>query len=67
MGKETVKCCRNCDHLVDYQKKNHYGDVEHLCLVTGYFASGIDKDITKIKRYTPGGRELNCQWKEKTK
>ena len=61
-----VKCCRNCEYLVESQKNNHYGDIEHFCLLTGYFTSGIDRDISKIKRYTPGGRELKCQWKEIT-
>ncbi len=60
-----TKCCRNCANLIDYPKNNHYGDVKHLCIVTGYFATGIDKDISKIKRYSPGGRELQCKWKGK--
>lgn len=60
-----VKCCRSCANLVDYPKNNRYGDIEYLCIVTGYFATGIDKDISKIKRYSPGGRELQCEWNGK--
>lgn len=37
-----TKCCRNCANLIDYPKNNRYGDVNHLCIVTGYFATGID-------------------------
>ncbi len=61
-----VKCCRNCAHLIDYPRNNRYGDVEHLCIVTGYLTTGIDRDISKIKRYSPGGRELQCKWKGKS-
>lgn len=57
------KCCRNCYNLIDYPKKNSYNDVQHLCIVTGYFTTGIDKDITKIKRFSPGGKKLKCEWK----
>ena len=65
-GKKIMtKCCRNCANLIDYPKNNRYWDVEHLCMVTGYLTCGIDKDITKIKRYSPGGRELKCEWKAK--
>ena len=59
------KCCRNCANLIDYPKNNRYGDVEHLCIVTGYLTMGIDRNISKIKRYSPGGRELQGRWKEK--
>ncbi len=59
-----IRCCRNCANLVDIPRKNSYGDIDHLCLATSYYTTGIDKDITKVKRYTPGGRELKCEWKE---
>lgn len=58
------KCCRNCGNLMEYPKNNRYGDISHLCLATGYFTSGVDKDIAKVKRYSPGGKELKCQWKQ---
>lgn len=58
-------CCNNCANRIDYPKKNAYGDVEHLCTKTGYFVSGLDKDVDKIKRYSPGGKELPCEWKER--
>ncbi len=59
------KCCRNCKNLVAFPKNNRYGDVDYLCLVTGYFVTGMDKDISKVRRFSPGGKELNCQWAEK--
>lgn len=54
--------CKNCGNLVESPKNNSFKDIEHFCLVTGYFVTGIDKDSTKVKRYTPGGRELPCSW-----
>lgn len=62
-----MKCCRNCKNLIAYPKNNRYGDVDYLCTVTSYFTSGIDKDITKVKRYSPGGKELLCNWQPKNK
>ena len=59
----TIKTCRNCANLMNIPKNNKYGDVEHFCLATGYLTSGIDTDITKVKRYSPGGKELKCEWK----
>ncbi len=63
MFSDNIKCCKNCDNLATFPKNNRYGDADHLCLVTGYLTSGINKDITKVKRYPPDGRELKCQWK----
>jgi len=60
-----IKCCRNCKNLVGFPKNNRYGDVDHFCIVTSYFVTGIDKDINKVKRYSPGEKELQCKWKEK--
>ena len=62
---EEIRCCRNCGNLIDYPTGNKYGDVHHFCLVTGYYVTSIDKDSTKVKRFTPGGKELHCLWKEK--
>ncbi len=70
MKKVEVRCCKNCDNLISFPKNNRYGDVDYLCLVTGYLVSGVDKDISKVKRYSPGGKELECRWesfKEKIK
>ncbi len=60
-----MKCCDNCKNLIEYPKNNRYHDIVYLCLVTGYFVHGRDKDISKIKRYSPGGKELKCSWKPK--
>ncbi len=62
-----VKCCNNCANIIPYSKNNSYGDADYLCIKTGYFVTGRDKDITKIKRCTPGGKELTCEWKQKEK
>lgn len=60
-----VECCANCKHCVDYSKNNRYGDVEHLCLVTGYFIQGFNKDRNKVKRFSPGGKELECKYERR--
>jgi hypothetical protein len=62
-GSSATKCCRNCANRIEYPQHNRYGDVKHLCIKTGYFLTGIDKDINKVKRYTPGGRELVCEYR----
>ena len=59
------KCCANCRYLVDFPKKNRYGDIGHLCTKTGYMTTGITKDADKVKRFTPGGRELICSFEPK--
>jgi len=61
-GDQIIKCCRNCKHLLDFPRNNHYNDVDHFCIMTGYFTHGIDKNIEKIKRYSPGGKELPCNF-----
>jgi len=57
-----IRCCRNCENLLEIPKNNRYNDVDHFCIVAGYFTHGIGKDISKIKRYFPGGKELSCKW-----
>lgn len=60
-----IECCANCKNCLDY--RNKYGDVDHLCIVNGYFVMGIHKDRTKVKRYaSPGSRELQCKYERKT-
>lgn len=59
------KCCRNCKHLIDIPRNNSYKDVDHFCMLNGYYTTGIDKDINKVRRYSPGGKELRCEYKEK--
>lgn len=62
---EEKKCCRTCRFLIEYPKNNRYNDIDYLCCKTGYFCTGIDKDIAKYQRYSPGGRLLNCNWEPK--
>lgn len=60
-----VKSCNNCTNLVLFPKNNRYGDVDYFCIETGYYVTGKDKDVTKVKRYSPGGKELKCKWRQK--
>ena len=60
-----IECCANCKHCIDFPKNNRYGDVEHLCLVTGYFTHGINKDRNKVKHFSPGGKELECKYERR--
>ena len=63
---EQVECCANYKYLIDYPKGNKYRDVEHFCVITGYFTHAIHKEGRKIKRFTPGGRELECRYERKS-
>lgn len=60
-----VECCANCKHLISTPKNNRYGDMEHFCMVTGYFTHGIDKDRNKVKHFTPGGKVLECKYERR--
>ena len=60
-----VECCANCKHCVAAPKNNKYGDIEYFCLVTGYYLHSVNKDISKIKRYTPSGKELECKYERR--
>lgn len=62
---DNIDCCANCKHLLAFPKNNSYGDVDHLCIKTSYYCSGIYKDIHKYKRYSPGGKELKCEYERK--
>ena len=62
---EVKECCVNCKHLVEYPRNNRYKDVDYLCLCTGYFVSGIHKDKNRVKRYSPGGKKLDCNYQPK--
>ena len=61
-----IKCCNTCKHLIAFPRNNGYGDVDYLCIKTGYFVHGRDKDVSKVKRFSPGGKELKCEWENKT-
>lgn len=67
MNSVQKKCCRTCANLAQFPKKNHYGDIDYFCLSTGYYCSGVDRNISEVKRYSPGGKELKCEWKGKKK
>lgn len=60
-----VECCATCGFCISYPKNNRYGDVEYLCASTGYFVHGINKDRHTVRRFTPGGKELVCNYRKK--
>ena len=62
---ESTECCANCQCLVVYPRNNKYNDVDYLCYISGYFMSGIKKDRHKVKHFSPGGKELKCEYKRK--
>lgn len=57
------ECCKNCIYCIPYPKNNKYNDIDYLCAINGYYIISINKDIHKIKRFSPGGKELKCQYK----
>ena len=63
MSKTMTECCANCKHLLAYPKNNSYGDVDYLCPVTSYFVANRFADRNKVKRYSPGGKLLPCDYK----
>jgi hypothetical protein len=62
MISNDIECCANCKHRLDYPRNNKYGNVDHLCIISGYFIIEIYKDNRKVKGYSPGGRELECKY-----
>lgn len=62
---DVTECCGTCKYLVDIPTNNRYGDVKYFCLVTGYFTTNIHKNRNKVKRFTPGGKELKCKYERK--
>lgn len=64
---DNIECCANCKYLISHAKGNIYGDIDNFCAFTGYFCTGIYKDRHTIKRFTPGGRELECRYTRKEK
>jgi len=65
MAKELIECCANCKHCIGTPKNNSYGDIEYFCFVTGYFLHGVNKDRHTVRRFTPGGKELECRYERK--
>lgn len=62
---KIIECCANCKHCLDIPKNNTYGDIEHLCLVNSYYVHSVNKDKNKLKRFSPGGKELECRYERK--
>ena len=63
---DITECCANCKYCVSTPKNNRYGDVEHFCLISGYYLHGVLKDRGKIKHCSPTGKELKCTYERKT-
>lgn len=61
---DDIECCANCRYRLDYPRNNKYGDVDYLCVISGYFMIDIYNDNRKIKRYSPGGKELKCRYEK---
>ena len=57
-----IKACKSCRNLIEIPTNNSYKDVKHFCMVTGYYTSDINKDRSKVRMYTPGGKELICRY-----
>lgn len=63
-AKPEAECCANCKNCVAYPKNNRYGDVDYMCLISGYYIAGAHKDRNKVRRLTPGGRKLECRYEK---
>lgn len=62
---KDIPCCANCEYLIQTPQNNRYNDMENFCMKTGYFCTRIYKDIRKYRHFTPGGKELICEYKKK--
>lgn len=60
-----IECCANCKHCVSMPKDNRYGDIEHFCLINGYYLHEVNRDRNNIKRFSPNGKELECIYERK--
>lgn len=60
-----VECCMNCKYCIGIPRNNKYQDMDYLCFISSYYVNSIDKKRSEIKRFTPGGRELKCKYKQK--
>lgn len=63
---KDIECCANCKYCLAYPKNNSYGDIAYLCAINGFFLHSITKENAKLKRYSPGGKELICKFEQKT-
>ena len=59
------KSCYNCKHCIAIPRNNRYNDIDYLCEVNSYFIMDIHKNVSRIKHFTPGGRELECKYEPK--
>ena len=64
---DNVECCANCKWLEQIPRNNRYGDTDNLCIYLGFYCTGIYKDRNKVRHFTPGGRELKCNYERKSK
>jgi hypothetical protein len=64
---DNVECCANCKWLEQTPRNNRYGDTDNFCIYLGYYCTGIYKDRNKVRHFTPGGRELKCNYERKSK
>lgn len=62
-----MECCATCEYCLAYPRGNRFGDVDYLCVITGYFVHSIHKDIRTVRHFSPGGRELECQYRSVSK
>ncbi len=60
--KGEVECCQNCRYCLKFPRNNQYGDIDYMCAVDGYYHLNITIDRNKVRRYTPGGKELECRY-----
>ena len=61
-----VKCCDNCKYCVAISRNNKYNDIDYLCIINSYFIINIYKDLSKVRHLTPGGKELECKFENKS-
>ena len=59
---DNVECCANCKWLEQTPRNNRYGDTDNFCMYLGYYCTGIYKDRNKVRHFTPGCRELKCNY-----
>lgn len=64
---DNVECCANCKWLEQTPRNNRYGDTDNFYMYLGYYCTGIYKDRNKVRHFTPGGRELKCNYERKSK
>lgn len=46
-----MECCATCEYCLAYPRGNRFGDVDYLCVITGYFVHSIHKDIRTVRHF----------------